>query len=196
MNTPQQAAGFFSHWVDVCAQRHDILFGDWPNCPVFTSHVFSEPDSIIKAIAGRLGLQSYCGYYSIDAILFEGGDLVPLIPSGTTWVRRIRVAFEHENYFDSGLFQEVSHLLITDCDLRVVVSYPGNDEELPNQLHYLHSIISGTDRSDQIAETGAFLFIAGRRHVEKGTIEWCGYVYERAQWRKFSTAVSQTAITR
>ena len=184
MNTPQQAAEFFELWVDTCVQRHDTLFRDWPNSPFFTSHVFSEPNSIIEAIASRLRLRCYCGYYSIDAILFADGDLVPSIPVGTTWVRRIRVAFEHENDFDSGLFQEVSHLLITDCDLRVVVSYPGNRDELDSQLQYLHNIIAGTDRSDQIAETGAFLFIAGWRYEEKGTIEWEGYVYERTQWRK------------
>jgi hypothetical protein len=57
-------------------------------------------------IASRMSLRSYCGYYSIDAILFAERDLVPNIPIGTTWVRR--VAFEHENDFNSGLFQEVS----------------------------------------------------------------------------------------
>ena len=99
-----------------------------------------------------------------------------------TWIRRIRIAFEHENYFNSGLFQEVSHLLITDCDLRVLVSYPNKRDEFDSQLVYLHSIIAGTDRSNQIAETGAFLFISGWR--ENDTIEWSGYVYERTQWRK------------
>ncbi len=184
MNTSQHAAEFFKLWVDTCDQRHEILLQDWPKAPVFTAHVFSEPNSIIEVIAKGLDLQCYCGYYSIDAILFEKDDLVPNIPMGTTWVRRIRIAFEHENYFDSGLFQEVSHLLITNCDLRVVVSYPGNPDELRSQLQYLHSIIAGIDHSDQIAETGAFLFIAGWRDVEKGTIEWWGHVYERKQWRR------------
>ena len=184
MNQPRQAAEFFEYWVDACVQRHDILSRDWFNSPVFTSHVFTEPNAIIQAIASRLRLRCYCGYYSIDAILFEDGDLVPDIPVGTTWVRRIRVAFEHENDFDSGLFQEVSHLLITDCDLRVVVAYPRNPVELHRQLQYLHTIIAGTDRADQVAETAAFLFIVGWRDGVNGTIEWEGYVYDRTQWRK------------
>ena len=184
MNTPQQAEDFFSLWVDVCNERHDVLLRDWHSAPLFTAHVFTEPSALIEVVAGRLGLRSYCGYYSIDAILFGDLDLVPGLPPGTTWVRRIRVAFEHENYFDSGLFQEVSHLLITDCDLRVVVSYPGNPTSLQEQLDYLHSIIAGTDRSDQIADSGAFLFIAGWRDLTPGRIEWWGYVYERTQWRR------------
>lgn len=109
---------------------------------------------------------------------------MPNIPVGTTWVRRIRIAFEHENDFGSGLFQEVSHLLITDCDLRVVVTYPDSRDRLDRELQYLHAIIAGTDRANQIAETGAFLFIAGWRDVEKGAIEWWGYVYEPTVWRR------------
>jgi hypothetical protein len=109
---------------------------------------------------------------------------VPERPVGTTWVRRIRIAFEHENDFYSGLFQEVSHLLITDCDLRVVVSYPDNRDDLDSELKYLHDIIAGRDRSDLIADTGGFLFIAGWRHFEQSTIDWWGYIYERTQWRK------------
>jgi hypothetical protein len=185
MNKPEQADGFFKLWVAACGKRHTILLPDWSNAPVFTAHVFSNPNSIIEAIARDLKLRCYCGYYSIDAILFkEPDDLVPGIPEGTTWVRRIRIAFEHENYFDSGLFQEVSHLLITDCDLRVLVSYPNNEDDLNYQLVYLHSIIAGTDRSDQIADNEAFLFIVGWCDVKKGIIDWRGYVYERTGWRK------------
>jgi len=64
------------------------------------------------------------------------------------------------------------------------VSYPGNHEELESELEYLRSIIAGSDRSDQIAEAGGFLFIAGWRDVDKNTIEWWGYVYDRAHWRR------------
>jgi len=190
MNTSQQAVSFFELWVDACIQRYEVLHRDWSNCSAFTSHVFSQ-NSIIEAIGKALGFRCYCGYYSIDAILFTEDDLVPGRPAGTTWVRRIRIAFEHENDFDSGLFQEVSHLLITDCDLRVVVSYPGNREELDSQLEYLHSIIAGTDRSDRIAEDRAFLFIAGWRDIEKHTIEWWGYVYDHTAWRRLPSPTAQ-----
>src|SRR5437879_6355436 len=127
MNTPQLAAEFFKRWVDACGQRHDVLFQDWPNQRVFTSHILSGPSPIIKDVADGLELKCYCGYYCLDAVLFKEIDLVPDRPAGTTWLRRVRIAFEHENNFKSGLFQEVSHLLITDCDLRVLVSYPGTE---------------------------------------------------------------------
>ena len=184
MIKPPNAAEFLTAWADACASRQDILFRDWPNWREFTSHVFSDPDCIIKSVSERLGLRCYCGYYCIDAILFTEDDLVPRRPAGTTWVRRVRVAFEHENGFYSGLFQEVSHLLITDCDLRVLVSYPDSREDLDGELQYLHNIIAGTDRAAHIAEGGTFLFIAGSRDVEKKAITWSGYVYDRTGWRR------------
>ena len=150
-----------------------------------TAHVLTEDNSIIKTIAERMRLKSYCEYYGIDAILYDGPqDCVPNAPAGTTWIRRIRVAFENENYFNSGLFQEVSHLLITDCDLRVLVSYPNDEDELKPQLEYLHEVISGSDRSHQIAKDSSFLFI-----VEVGTmtcLDWRGYVYKDDAWQIIS----------
>jgi hypothetical protein len=182
-STTIQAQEFFKLWVDVCNQRRETLLRDFSNSPLLTAHVLAEKNSIIQAIAERRGLMSYCGYYSIDAILFnDPQDRVPNAPPGTTWIRRIRVAFEHENYFDSGLFQEVSHLLITDCDLRVLVSYPDSERELKQQLDYLHSIIKGSDRSNQISEASSFIFI-----VDMGTktsFEWWGYIYKNDDWNK------------
>jgi hypothetical protein len=184
VDTKYRAADFFNVWVNICTQRRDALLDCWVNSPVFTSRIFSEPNCIIEAIASSLNLRSYCGYYCLDAILFERDlDLVPEILVGTTWVRRIRIAFEHENHFDSGLFQEVSHLMITDCDLRVVVTYPANGDELGTQLKYLHRIIAETDRTDHIAQSEGFLFIAGWRDAHAANIEWSGFVYDRTEWR-------------
>jgi hypothetical protein len=182
-NTPIQAQEFFKFWVDACKQRHATLVQDFSKSPLFTAHILTDTNSIIEIIAKRMELTCYCGYYSIDAILFKDrDDRVPDAPPGTTWIRRIRVAFEHENYFNSGLFQEVSHLLITDCDLRVLVSYPNRDDELKQQLIYLHEIIKGSDRSNQISETASFLFI-----VDMGTFpsfDWWGYIYKNDDWQK------------
>lgn len=183
MNNINQADEFFRLWVDTCNQREAILLRDWSKCPVFTAHVLTDFNSIIETIAESLNLKVYCGYYSIDAILFKDEDYVPDRPERTTWVRRIRIAFEHENYFDSGLFQEVSHLLITDCDLRVVVSYPENDKERRDELDYQHRIISGSDRAGQIADSNSFLFIIGERIENISKIKWTGFIYELGRWR-------------
>ena len=181
MNTSEQAKAFFKFWMDACGQRREVLSRDLSNAPLFTAHVLNERNSIIDVVAAAMNLRCYSGYYSIDAVLFKDPeDLVPNAPPGTTWIRRIRVAFEHENFFNSGLFTEVSHLLITDCDLRVLVSYPESEDDLDYQLKYLHEIIAGTDRSKQISEASSFLFIVdtvGKR------LEWQAYVYRSDAWQ-------------
>lgn len=181
MKSDQQAERLFKLWVDACNHRREALLRDFKNSPLFTAHVLTDEDSVIGAVARGMGLEWYCGYYCIDAILFKKEDLVPGSPPNTTWVRRIRVAFEHENYFNSGLFQEVSHLLITDCDLRVLVSYPESESDLDYQKRYLHEIINGTDRSKQISEAASFLFI-----VEAGTPDtfaWDAYLFRSDDWQ-------------
>lgn len=183
MKTKLTAQDFFKHWVEACNQRREVLLRDFKNSSLFTAHMLTDNNSVIDAVAKGMGLQSYSGYYCLDAILFKKDDRVPGSPPNTTWVRRIRVAFDHENYFNSGLFQEVSHLLITDCDLRVLVSYhPENDSVFDYQKKYLHQIIKGSDRSNQISEASSFLFI-----IENGTpasFAWEAYLFKWDHWHR------------
>ncbi len=91
--------------------------------------------------------------------MYEQHDLVPGRKEDTYWFKEISVAFEHENNLDAGLYQEVSHLLITNSDLRILVTYPNRDPE--EQLTYLHGITASTELSDDIAERQNFLIILG-----------------------------------
>jgi hypothetical protein len=178
MNNRYQAVDFLKVWREECEKRKESLLKDWSYAPRLTAQIFSGPEPLIKAIAERFNLKHYCDYYSIDAILFKDEeDQVPGAPIGTTWVRRIRIAFEHENYFNSGLFQELSHLMITDCDLRVLVTYQTNPDDLKEQLDYLRRIIAETDRSDLFEESQSFLFISGRCEFRSKTLAWDGYFY-------------------
>jgi len=159
---------------------------DFSNSRLFTVHVLTDEDSVIRHIANAMKLQCYDNYYCLDAVLFDEHDVVRASPQSTTaCVRRVRVAFEHENDFNSGLFQEVCHLLITDCDLRVLVSYPENPEDLKYQLDFLHKVIKGTGRSQSISETSSFLFIVdtlGKTTLKK----WQAFVYRSAAWKKLA----------
>src|ERR1051326_1916563 len=162
MITRIDAHNFFSSWVQICNERQHILFNDWFDKTRYTAHILSENNSVIDAVAATLDLKAYDGYYFLDAIFFDQNkDLVPDCPEGKTWVRRIRVAFEHENYFDSGLFQELSHLLITDCDLRVLVTYTANENNLKAQFSYLLKMVLETDCSQLISESSSLLLIIG-----------------------------------
>ena len=153
----------------------------WRKNKELTLFVKGSENSVIDEIANHFGLLCYPqDYYSIDAILYKKEDLTPRIKENTFWFRDIQVAFEHENNFKSGLYQEVSHLLITNCKLKVLVAYP--DYEPDDELKYLHEIISGTRHSKELSEKENFLIIFG---YENG-FEWQGYIYKADKWNKIN----------
>jgi len=174
------AAAFIQAWLDTVNLRRDYLLNIWRYPAQFTSYIKGKDNSIIEEVANKLNLIAYAtDYYSIDTILYKKKDLVPGLNEGQFWFRDIRVAFEHENTFNEKLREETAHLLITNCDLRVLVSYPQNDEKEIRILNYLHEIIKGNRNSKAISKEESFLLIFG---YENG-FEWNGYVYKEDMWK-------------
>ncbi len=180
---PITSSLFYKTWLDVVNKRKEHLLAIWRIPTEFTPYIKSDEDSVLREIAEILGLKCFpYDYYSIDALLYLEQDLVPNIHAGSTWVRDIRVAFEHENYFNSGLYKEVAHLLITNCDLKVLVTYyPQGDYE--TELDYLHSIIKGSRQSKTLSDNENFLLIIGA----ESDFSWDGYVYKEDAWKLLNT---------
>ncbi len=170
------AEGFFAAWKRACALRTEKLFTEWDNRPAFTEEILSSNNSVIQEVAQDLGLLSYREYYCIDAILCDKSDRVPDQPESWHWVSNIRVAFEHEHQFNSGLFQETSHLLITRAELRVLVTYPENFAIEP-ELVRLERTIGAAGLSDP-----AFLLVFGKR-TEPNGIEWEARQFSAGSWK-------------
>lgn len=182
---------FFQAWLQTVHNRKDHLLGIWRQAKEFTANVKGDEASIMQEVANRLNLKCYhSDYYSLDTILYREEDLVPDRPQGSYWFREIRVAFEHENDFKSGLYQEVSHLLITSCDLRVLVTYPNTEAGANKELAYLHSIIKGNRQSKSISEQESFLIIFG---TESGFL-WEGYVFKEENWKRVNYSVTSDVI--
>jgi hypothetical protein len=152
----------------------------WRQSRPFTAYIKGNEESVMQEVSTKLGLLHYNEYYSIDTVLYRKEDLVPGQPEGWRWLRDIRVAFENENFFGSGLFKEISHLLLTNCDLRVLVAYP--DGMVETELTYLHSIISGNRNATMFSQDESFLLIFGH---EDG-FRWEGMVYKSDKWKKLS----------
>ncbi len=170
---------FYRIWLETVISRKDHLLSIWRNSRAYTSYIKGDENSIMEEVAKKLNLLCYPrDYYSIDAILYLPEDKTPRINENSYWFRDIRVAFEHENNFRGGLYQEVSHLLITQCDLRVLVTYP--NEDTTNELNYLHEIISGSRQSKSISDEESFLLIFG---YETG-FEWEGLIYKQDNWKR------------
>ena len=121
---------FFQAWLDTVNDRRDHLLKIWRNAKEFTLHIKGGDNCVIGEVAEKLNLLCYPrDYYSIDTLLYKHEDLVHKTIEGTYWFRDIRVAFEHENNFKGGLYQEVSHLLMINADLKVLVTYPNENTE-------------------------------------------------------------------
>lgn len=175
------AMDFFRVWSKMAESKKVELLNKWSNPTLFTSAVFYDENALLKLVSNELGLENYDDYYSIDEVFYSKDDLVPGVPESQTWLRSIKIAFEHENFFKSGLFQEVSHLLITKCDLRVLVTYPDGIDPQP-ELDYLHKIILDTRDSNLLAEGESFLLIFGDK--DENNIIWEGRIFKLKNWQK------------
>ena len=166
--------------------RKEHLLKIWRRAGEVTSYIKGDDlvdCSVMDEIAEKLNLLCYPrDYYSLDTILYKKEDLVPRIREGAYWFRDIRVAFEHENNFKSGLYQEVSHLLITNCDLKVLVTYPDNDKQEEEGLKYLHEVIKGNRQSKTLSNDESFLIIFGY----EADFSWVGYVYKENEWKQIN----------
>ncbi|HCS21261.1 MAG TPA: hypothetical protein DIW47_11990 [Bacteroidetes bacterium] len=176
-----KSSAFYQAWIDTVMNRKDHLLSIWRDSAPFTRHIKGDDNCVLEEVASRLGLLCYpYDYYSLDAILYKAEDKTPDISSTNYWFRDIRVAFEHENKYNKELYQEVSHLLITNCDLKVLVTYPPDNFE--NILDYLHKIISGNRQSVSISEEESFLLILGW----EGNFSWEGYVFKNDNWKQIN----------
>jgi hypothetical protein len=172
------SAAFFQAWIGTVQARKEHMLSIWRKTKPFTAYVKGSEESIMQEVATKLGLLCYHrDYYSIDTVLYKPEDLVPGLPSGAFWLKDIRVAFEHENNFDSGLYQEMSHLLITNCDLRILVAYPNQDTT--SMLTHLHSLISSNRNAITFSQEESIIVIFGH---EEG-FRWEGFVYQSNAWK-------------
>lgn len=169
---------FYTAWKAIAEQRETEILAAWDNAQEYTSLIIRSENSIIKSVSSALELHCYNrDYYSLDSVLYCDSDRAPVEQGNGLWLRDITVAFEHENNFFSGLYQEVSHLLITNCVLRVLVTYP-NTGEL-DELARLHEIISGNRSATLISNLENFLIIFGY----KSPYRWEGFVYKSESWK-------------
>ena len=183
------AKQFFTAWLEAADEMEDSLSANWGNSKNYTSIIRASGDCVIRRVAGKVGLQCYpADYYSLDSVLYEPSDRVDCAPDGETWLRGMSVAFEHENDIKK-VYQEVSHLLITNTDLRVLVSYPkaGIEDGVWGKMH---NLISGAKNGQSISDDESFLLILGYRSkkaVAGGkSVSWEAYVYKTTGWAELS----------
>lgn len=181
MKNKINARNFFEIWKTVVSENEKILRDNWRKAKNFTWLIRGDEKSILYKVAKRLELNVYeADYYSLDAVFYEEEDLCPQRKENTFWFRNIKIAFEHENNFNSGLYQEMSHLIITNCDLRVLVTYPNDVEEGEEMQNHFSEIIKGNRKEKEFSDNEEILVIYGY----ESDFVWNGYIYKSDKWIK------------
>lgn len=72
------------------------------------------------------------------------------------WIKRIRVAFEHENCLAgaSGGYQEISHLMLTNTDAKVLIGCGEKFKSYDSYAFDYQSLMNDKENSDQILFRG------------------------------------------
>ena len=171
---------FFTSWLSVIKRRESEVLKLWDTPRDFTKLIIHSGDSILLNIGSEIGYECYnADYYYTDAVFYKPKDVFPDYPKAY-YLTDIRIAFEHENDFKSGLFQEVCHLLQVNSKLKVLVAYPPNKEEELEELDYLHRVILRSESSNELSEKETFLIIMG--HAEP--YSWSGWLFNTECWVK------------
>lgn len=181
-----KATDFYNAWIKAVYEHEDEFRKNWQDKIWFTPFILNENYGILSKIADTLDLDFYSrNYYSLDGVLYHPVDQVKDTVNKEFNLTDIRVAFEHENVFNKRLYTEVAHLLITNCDLRVLVTYPDCElgyEPTDKVMNYLLEVIAGSRRGAQISDDESFLIIFGYEN----NFDWEGYVYKTEGWKKIS----------
>lgn len=161
------ANSFYKAWLNIIKKNIVDVYSCWNSRKDYTNLIIKKDDSLITQVSKELDLICYnADFYSIDSVLYRKEDW--LSGYGGVFLRHLVVAFEHENDFFSGLFQETTHLLITQADLKVLVSYPPQEldefknKHIKDELNNLYQIILGSPYANEISEKENFLLILGK----------------------------------
>jgi len=150
-------------WLEIIKDSYTEYCAAFRSNKTMTSYIRST----VFELADRLSLLVQPEYYSLDYAFYSREDLVPKNcctwnKADTIWLKRIRVAFEHENKLDgqAGGYQEFSHLLLTKADAKVLVGYGESQESYyPYALDY-QKLMTNSD-TDPVLFIGQYAPKAG-----------------------------------
>jgi len=167
---------FFKAWIRNANKIKLDLCSNWNNLTSYTSLIQNNKECILHNIAEDFKLKYFREYYSLDAVFYNDDDKVPNLNPNWVWLQNIQIAFEHEHYI-KNTYQEISHLSITNCQLRVLVTYPNDDEN-----KFLDSYDQIIRANKTLDANESFLVIFG--YKGENNVTWDGWLYANDQWNK------------
>lgn len=114
--------------------------------------------AIAHELADKKKLKCHDEYYTIDHALYAEDDAIRQgkLEHGTScvngvWLKRIRVAFEHENRLDSaGGYQEIAKLILFNADCKVLMGYANKGDNYDNYAMDYQAIYEDARQSGDV----------------------------------------------
>jgi len=169
---------FFDIWKDICKINKKKLLECWNTAGEFTKLILKYENSISYQVAKALKMNIAYEYYSVDAIYYVDENCVKensknktwTQTNGGIWLTKFKIVFEHENlpYGKNGAYQEISHLINLNSELKVLVTYR-DKEIIKDFIEDLNSVFP----KDVLDDT-SILVIVGFK--ESSNIIWKGYI--------------------
>jgi hypothetical protein len=167
---------FFDAWCKINDQHKNEFLEYWYK-PPFKTALMGE---IYPELEVELSLISYAEYNKVDVVFYLQEDLFPEISPPPYFLRKIRIALEHENIFGK-IYEEYSKLLLINCDLRIIVSYP-NWDDVSMTLSYFQKILSTHNAINIEDESILLIFGVRKSEGDDDNIYWNGYVNKNKNW--------------
>ncbi len=108
---------------------------------------------VVDRVAEEQGLKHWREYYTLDHVLYKEEDRIPegILPFESscvhgTWLKHIRIAFEHENSLDgAGGFQELAKLMLFNADIKVLMGYAYKGDNYDDYAKDYYTIYKSVD---------------------------------------------------
>ena len=187
---------FYNAWKTVCSDNEDAIIQAWDSgkwkqyTDLFLGK--SNQNSILVLLQQELKLEIYQEYYSCDAVFYKSSDcldyndieiLCPQTSRKTppifnqTWLKKIRIHFEHENDIRTS-WKEMMQFCVIPGELNVLVTYPNDKDESQNALNCYNKILCDASFRNNV------LIIFGTHAKGSTTITWDGYLFESNKFNK------------
>ncbi|MGH7984562.1 MAG: hypothetical protein ACREFF_15675 [Candidatus Udaeobacter sp.] len=136
-------------------------------------------ETILPAVGAALRLQVYQrDYYGLDCIYYDEKDCQNF-PDYTTYARALAVVIEHENNI-RGTHVELNKLQMFNAPLKVLITYPENEEQAEKFLDCYSGIVCGADVFSDFSTKRRQLVIFGTKPKRFAT--WDYYVYKNRRF--------------
>jgi len=164
---------FLSH----AEKEKERIISLWREDKKFTELMLGYNEGIVAKTAEALGQKYYREYWTIDAVYFKR-KIQKYFSKLGTYAEYLSAAIEHENLFKTS-HEEMNKLSMLNCPLKVLITYPPQDEA-PQLLKEYADILSRADIFKDFTLKRKHLMVF--RYLNRPEDSWSFFVYQNGDF--------------